>query len=62
MNLISILIFAAIAVLFVLAIRYTVRHPDACEGCGSKGACNGSCATCNEIDMSKVPDRFNLKK
>lgn len=62
MNLISILILAVIAVLFVLAIRYTVRHPDACEGCGSKGVCDGSCATCHEIDMSKVPDRFKLKK
>lgn len=64
MNLISIVILAVIAVLFVLALRYSITHPDACAGCGSKGACTGSCASCHacDVDPDKIPERFRLKK
>ena len=39
----TILILALVIAAVVLALRYALRHPDACEGCGSSCSCGGSC-------------------
>lgn len=62
MNLASIIILAVIAVLFILAVRYSIRHKDSCAECG--GSCTGSCASCrySQANLDKVPERFRMKK
>lgn len=62
MNLASIIILAVVAVLFVLAVRYSIQHKDSCAECG--GSCTGMCSSCNhdQVDLDKVPERFRLKK
>jgi len=41
----TILILALVIVAVVFALRYTLKHPDSCEGCGSSCSCGGSCST-----------------
>ena len=63
MNLVSYLLLAVIAVLFVLAVRYSRKH-GSCEACGgncavhaaSGGGCSAGCASCGgSCDMSAMP-------
>ncbi|MDY5112969.1 MAG: FeoB-associated Cys-rich membrane protein [Bilifractor sp.] len=41
----TIFILALVIAAVVLALRYTLKHPDSCEGCGSSCSCGGSCST-----------------
>lgn len=72
MNLVDIILIAIIAILFILAARYSMSHAscEACDGqsCGvghgkhhHKG---GGCQHCNykEIEEQEIPERFRLKK
>lgn len=46
MNAISVIISAVIAVLFILAVRYCVRHGSSCAECsGSCASCSGECGS-----------------
>ncbi|MCC6095724.1 MAG: FeoB-associated Cys-rich membrane protein [Eubacterium sp.] len=39
----TVVILALIFIAVGFALRYTLQHPDSCEGCGS--SCSGSCST-----------------
>ncbi len=58
---IDLFVILLIAVLFVLAVRYLLRHGDSCAGCG--GSCSGKCSSCRmrEAELENVPERFRLK-
>ena len=43
----TIIILAIVIAEIAFALRYTLKHPDACEGCGSSCSCSGSCRTKN---------------
>ncbi len=60
MNFASICIAVGVAVLLILALRYTLKNGASCDACG--GGCGGSCHGSCSFDPDKVPERFKLKK
>ena len=59
MNLVSIILALAIAVLFVLAVRRILRNGSSCEAC--KGHCGACGSACHCSDTAQNKEQHNPK-
>lgn len=61
MNLATILLAAVIAVAFLFAVRYCVKHGSRCSACSGCRGCSGQCAACSQAKAGKSPRHTRRK-